>query len=98
VVVTPVDRTALSILCTSWARHVEAEQRLADGELVVKTSNGHDVQSQWLGISNRAAALHAKLCAEFGLTPSSRTRIHTGVPPKPAELEGAPKKGWSQFS
>jgi len=100
VMLTPVDRTVLSILCTSWARHVDAESRIAEGGEVVLTKSGNEIQSPWLGISNRAAVLHAKLCAEFGLTPSSRTRIHTGagavLPQQPAEA-GAEKKGWGQF-
>lgn len=76
-----VDRGMLAMLCSTWARWVEAEQMIAKmaatgGQgLFVKTPNGFPVQSPWVAVSNKAIETYKSLCAEFGLSPSARTRI-----------------------
>jgi P27 family predicted phage terminase small subunit len=102
-VVTPADRGALAQLCTAWARYCYAEKMIMESAgnegLVVQSKESRPMLGPWLAISNRAIEIHSKLCAEFGLTPSSRTRIHTGVPQRPPEPPEGPKKkaGWEQF-
>jgi P27 family predicted phage terminase small subunit len=80
--ITEVDRAAISIICTLWARHVEAEemiQRAAKASggtgLFVKSPNGYPIQSPWLGVSNRAIELYKSYLAEFGLSPAARCRV-----------------------
>ena len=77
-----VDRGLLTMLCTTWARFVEAEQMiekaasLSGGSgLFVKTPNNFPVQSPWLAVSNKAIETYKALCAEFGLSPASRVRV-----------------------
>lgn len=76
-----VDRGLLAMLCSTWARWIEAEQMIekaaaADGQgLFVKTPNGFPVQSPWVAVSNKAVETYKSLCAEFGLSPSARTRV-----------------------
>lgn len=76
-----VDRGLLAMLCSTWARWVEAEQMIAKmaatgGQgLFVKTPNGFPVQSPWVAVSNKAIETYKSLCAEFGLSPSARTRV-----------------------
>ena len=41
----------------------------------MKTSKGNFIQNPLIGIANRALDLMHKYLTEFGLTPSSRTRI-----------------------
>lgn len=95
-VVSDADRTCLSLLCTAWARHLEAEAKLeADGAVLI-SPKGYPLQSPWLAISNRAHDMHVKLCVEFGLTPSSRTRVSKNAS-RPMEDISRKAQGWGQF-
>lgn len=79
--ISEVDRGLLAMLCNTWARWIEAEAMInaknnESGEgLFVKTPNGFPVQSPWVAVSNKAMEMYKSLCGEFGLSPSSRTRI-----------------------
>jgi len=74
---TEVDRAALAMYCTTWARYVRAEEELArvDAEWVASTDKGYEHQSAWLQVSNQAMKLMRALLAEFGMSPSSRSRV-----------------------
>ena len=50
---------------------------------VVKTTNGNLIQNPYLSIANRAMMDMARLAVEFGMTPSSRSRVKSTVIPKP---------------
>jgi P27 family predicted phage terminase small subunit len=83
-----VDRAALVFYVIAWARHVEAEAMIqkaataAGGSgLFVKTPNGFPVQSPWLAVSNKAMELCTKFLAEFGMSPSARTRVSPSAQP-----------------
>lgn len=81
--ISAVDRGALAMLCTCWARYVQAEEMIekaavqAPGSygMFVKTPNNFAVQSPWLAVSNKAMEQYKTFCAEFGLTPSARSRM-----------------------
>jgi P27 family predicted phage terminase small subunit len=80
--ISEVDRGAMSIICTLWGRHVEAElmiERAAKAGqgtgLFVKTPNGHPIQSPWVSVSNRAIELYKSYLSEFGLSPAARCRV-----------------------
>lgn len=45
--------------------------------LLILTSNGHLIQNPLVGVANKAAADMVRYCVEFGMTPSSRTRLRT---------------------
>jgi P27 family predicted phage terminase small subunit len=55
--------------------HRQAVEALNREGLAVKTPNGFEIQSPYLAIANRQATIIARLAAEFGFTPSSRTRV-----------------------
>ena len=76
-VLTTVDRTALAAYCVAYARWVEAEAQVRKLGLVVKTAAGNLIQNPYLSIANRAMEQTIKLAAEFGMTPSSRSRVQT---------------------
>ena len=77
-----VDRGALAMVCTLWARYVNAEEMIeraagASPEshgLFVKSPSGYPMQSPWLAVSNKAIEQYKGWCAEFGLTPAARVR------------------------
>lgn len=87
---TRVDRGALAAYCSAWSRWVMAETKLAElvskgdpADWVTKTASGYEQQTPWLTISNSAQDLMRKFMVEFGMTPSSRSRVTAGE--KPAE-------------
>ena len=73
--VTQVDRAALSAYCQAWGRWVEAEEEVRKNGDIVKTRAGNVIQNPWLAVANKAQEQMVKLAAEFGMTPSSRTRV-----------------------
>jgi P27 family predicted phage terminase small subunit len=84
-VLTVVDRAALAAYCQSWARWVEAEERLRDSPVLLKTPSGYVQQNPWLSISNRQLELMGRYMTELGLTPASRSRVASlaAAPPPP---------------
>ena len=53
----------------------KAKRKLAEVGLLYKTQSGYVQQSPLLSIINSSVETISKLCKEFGLTPSSRSRI-----------------------
>lgn len=76
-IIAHIDRGALAAYCQAWARWVEAEERLAESQDIVKTKGGNVIQNPYLAVANRAQEQMVKIAAEFGMTPSSRTRVST---------------------
>ncbi len=44
--------------------------------VMVKSPNGFPMQSPFLAVANKAMEQMRALLAEFGMSPSSRTRVH----------------------
>ena len=90
---TALDRAALSAYCTAVAQWREAERALArmaaldpvTKGMLVKTSNGNPIQNPMLGIANTARRDMVRFAAEFGMTPSARSRVH--VDPSEAQKQ-----------
>lgn len=79
--VSKIDRAALAMYCAAWGRHVDAENKiraLGDEALVDETPNGFQVQGVWLNISNKAMEQCHKFLADFGMSPSARSRVTPG--------------------
>lgn len=74
-----IDRAALAAYCQAYGRWSEAEAQIyADPDnprLTTVTANGTTIQHPLVGIANSAALLMHKFLTEFGMTPSSRTRV-----------------------
>jgi P27 family predicted phage terminase small subunit len=72
----------------AYGRWVQAERAIAKmaekdqltGGLMIKTSNGNAVQNPLVGTANKAAADMMRYAAEFGMTPSARSRISAEPP------------------
>jgi P27 family predicted phage terminase small subunit len=80
---TDLDRDALALYCEAYARWVHANQQLARFGPLVKSPNGYPMQSPFLAIANKAFEQMRAMLVEFGMTPSSRSRVH--VRPQDAE-------------
>lgn len=94
-ILTDIDRGALAACCQAYGRWMQAERILSDlakrdtvfRGLVIKTKNGNMIQNPLVGTANKAMSDYVRFCAEFGMTPSARTRINGAEdkPPSPAE-------------
>lgn len=72
---TCVDGVALEGYCQSYARWVEAEQFMMKHGTTFKTPNGYIQQVPQVAIAQKYLNMVKAFCAEFGLTPSSRSRL-----------------------
>jgi P27 family predicted phage terminase small subunit len=76
-VLAQVDRAALACYCQAWGRLCEAEVKVRDMGLVLEGEKG-SYQNPWLFVANKAMEQIKAFAAEFGMTPSSRTRVKAG--------------------
>lgn len=95
--VSTIDRALLTSYCSAWGRLIDAEEKLAQFGSVIKTPGGMLVQSPYLQIVNKAIEQLAKLAPEFGMSPSSRTRVTASTPETTAdEFEEMMSRGRSK--
>ena len=74
-ILTEIDRAALAGYCQAYGRWVEAEKKVLEKGEVVKSVNGNIMQNPYLIIANKSMDHMRKFLVEFGMTPSSRSRI-----------------------
>ena len=67
---------------------MKAQTKLNESGLLLKTPSGYIQQSPLLGIVNNCTDTVVKLSREFGLTPSSRSRLEVPPEPKPESKVG----------
>lgn len=81
---TEVDRAALAAYCQAWARWIEAEDemRKPDFRMITVTDSGYPVVSPWLNIATMAMKQMKAFMTEFGMTPSSRSRVTVAAEPE----------------
>lgn len=70
-----IDRAALAAYCQSWGRWVRAEQELTKHGSVTLTIHGTMKQSPYVVVARDAMEELRKFAIEFGMTPSSRSRV-----------------------
>lgn len=75
------DRAALAAYCQAWARWVEAEEKLRETPMLIRTPSGYAQQSPWLSIANKQMELMGRYMAELGLTPAARARLPANAVP-----------------
>src|SRR3954447_21751271 len=90
-VLTEADYIALANLCQAYSTLINAQRQLNKTGILYKTKSGYIQQSPLLGIIHTQTTIVNNLLREFGLTPSSRTRVAIAEPEKKpnrfAELE-----------
>lgn len=85
-----IDRDALAAYCENYALHLKAGRELAQSSELLKASDEKDrdgnvtrvgglYQNPWLAIWNKTGETLLKLAAEFGMTPSSRSRVKAEI-------------------
>lgn len=70
-----VDRSTLVAWVIAEDLHRQAVEKLNGGAMLIKTPNGMPVQSPYLSIINKQAAIMLKAASEMGFTPASRSRV-----------------------
>jgi P27 family predicted phage terminase small subunit len=84
---TDLDRAAFSAYCQAYGRWVEAEEMLKKTGTVVKAPSGYPILSPYLSVANKAVEQMRAFLTEFGLTPSSRSRIAVGPGSETDDME-----------
>jgi len=83
---TEVDHAALAMYCQAWGRWVVAERKLSvEGEIITGVLGGR-CQNPWRYEANKAFAQMRQMLPEFGLTPSSRSRLSAPATPDEPSL------------
>jgi len=72
---TDVDRAALAAYCQAYGRWVKAEQQVTKHGMTTFTAHGTLTVSPYVRIARQAMDDMRKLTIEFGMTPSSRSRV-----------------------
>jgi len=79
---TGLDRGALAAYCQAYGRWIQAERKLNEmalsggfNGLLIRGANGQPAYNPLVGIANKAMADVVRYSIEFGMTPSSRSRI-----------------------
>ena len=75
---TRLDRGLLAAYCQAHALWVEAVSSIQRYGTMVKSPNGFPMQSPYVAVANKQVEIMVRIAAEFGMTPSSRTRIRIG--------------------
>lgn len=78
--VTAVDAPALALMCQAYADAVGFRAEVAKRGAVVTTGRGMIRVNPAIAAYNAAVATYLKFAAEFGLTPSARSRVHLPLP------------------
>lgn len=72
---TEVDMAAFAGYCQAYARWKEAEEFIAKHGTIIKSPSGYWQQVPQVNIAQSYLKIMNKFCEQFGLTPSSRSRI-----------------------
>jgi len=72
---TTLDISLIEAYCQAYGLRKEAAAYVNKMGMVTKTSNGNLVQNPYLAIVNKQTNIMQKIAAEFGMTPSSRSRL-----------------------
>lgn len=77
-VMTECDVAALAVYAVNFIRWKEAIARVKEMGLMVRSPNDFPMQNPYLAVANKAQAEMIRILVEFGMTPSSRTRVNKG--------------------
>ena len=72
-----LDRTALAGYCQSYARWKEAEEVVEKHGILIETKDGYAVSPRVV-VAQKYLNICRLLCVEFGMTPSSLSRMTFG--------------------
>jgi P27 family predicted phage terminase small subunit len=79
-VMTELDASALARYSVIWCRWLDVETEVKRRGPIVKTEGGNIIQNPFLSVANKCLLQMAQIESEFGMTPSSRSRIRMAEP------------------
>ena len=74
---TEIDMTSFAGYCQAYARWKAAEEFISKHGTIVKTPSGYWQQVPQVSIAQTYLKIMNRFCEQFGLTPSSRTRLNS---------------------
>ena len=74
-VLAKIDGDTLAGCCRIYERWVIAERNITSEGETITTDKGNLIQSPWVSMANKCLELLRKFYVEFGLTPSSRSKV-----------------------
>lgn len=74
-VLTQIDRNALAVYCECYSTWKQAREQLANEGLTMTGAKGQPIKNPLLTIIEKAREQMKQYAAEFGMTPSSRSRL-----------------------
>jgi P27 family predicted phage terminase small subunit len=83
-VFTETDTAALTAYCEAWATWKGATQQIRKFGMVIKGKEAVPIVSPYVKIAHNALLHMRALLTEFGMTPSSRARVHVPKADQPA--------------
>jgi P27 family predicted phage terminase small subunit len=87
-IVSNVDRAALVGYCQAWGDYIRACKEVeTEGEVIISDKGGM-YQNPWVSIKNSAVDRMVRISSEFGMTPSSRSRIKIETPTEEDKMTG----------
>lgn len=98
-----IDMAALAMYCQTYSRWAYAERKIAEAQaagkagVIVSSPSGYPILSPWLSVANRAMEQCKALMVEFGMSPSSRSRIGPPSPQLGAPENGKNKKAGNRY-
>jgi P27 family predicted phage terminase small subunit len=99
-VLTEADYIALANLCQAYSTLMNAQKQMNKTGILYKSKSGYIQQSPLLGIIHTQTTIVNNLLREFGLTPSSRTRVAvvdtTPKRPNPFAMLDMPYEDWPE--
>lgn len=85
---TEIDYSALALYCQAYGRWADAEEKIQVEGFIIYTDKGNQIQSPMVSIAHRSMELCHKFLTEFGMTPSSRTRVKVVKKEKKSKFTG----------
>ncbi len=82
-VLSELDRAVLAAYCSAYGLWLEAVAAIQKHGAMVKSPSGFPMQSPYMAVANKQIEIMIRIAAEFGLTPSSRSRVSAGKAPAP---------------
>ena len=73
--ISTLDTGALAAYCVAYCRWIEANQKIREHGMLIKSPQGFPMQSPYLPIANKAMEQMVRLMGEMGMTPASRVRL-----------------------
>ena len=74
-VISQVERSALVALCQQWSQYLEAQLKVRELGMIVKTKDGGPITNPYLTVAGHALRHCQRLWVELGLTPSGRSKM-----------------------